>query len=269
MVVIGLGTAGTKVARCFEKWPLYEVISLEVGKEIAKQGTVEAYEEATPDFSELFKDIDDEVWFIVAGAAKVAACALAILEQLRHKKINLVHISSDKMYMSPKARLRERVCFGVLQQYARCGLLEAMYLVSNESLMKMIPDSTFSTAMSEINKSISSMIHYFNVYQNTEPMMGYKLEPKEISRIRTFGIMDLEKNEKKLYFPLDNVTETCYIYNVNEENNSNDTNIQKIKTIMEDNIECKTSFAVYSTKYDQSFCHTILLTHYIQQQERI
>ena len=50
MVIIGLGTAGANVAKCFDKWPQYRIITLEVGKEIPLQTTVEAYEENTPNF---------------------------------------------------------------------------------------------------------------------------------------------------------------------------------------------------------------------------
>ena len=44
MVVIGLGTAGANVARQFKKWSQYRVVTLEAGKEIPLQDTVENYE---------------------------------------------------------------------------------------------------------------------------------------------------------------------------------------------------------------------------------
>ena len=269
MVIIGLGTAGANVAKCFDKWPQYRIITLEVGKEIPLQTTVEAYEENTPNFSEIFENIDDEVWFVVSGAAKVAACSLAILEQIKDKKINVLHISMDPVFLSTKAAMRERVCFQVLQQYARCGLLHAIYLISNECVLQILGDVQFSEASEKINEMVSSMVHYFNIYQNTEPFMGYKISPKEISRIRTFGVVDLEKSEEKWFFPLDNSTETCYIYNIKKTEKSNDKKIKKIKTMVQAKEKsCKTSSAMYTTEYDQSFCHAIQMTHYIQQEEQ-
>ena len=269
MVIIGLGTAGANIARCFEKWPQYKVVSLEVDKEIPRQSTVEAYEENTPDFSDLFSEIDDEIWFFVAGSSKVAACSLAILEQVKDKKINVVHISADPLFMSPMATMREKVSIGVLQQYARCGLFSAIYLISNKNILEMLEGISYSNANDAINQATASMVHYFNIYQNTEPLMGYRIEPKEISRIRTFGMVDVEKKEEKWYFLLDNPTETCYIYNINKTEKSSDKKIDKIKQLMEvKKPTCKTSFAMYTTEFDQSFCHAINLTHYIQQEEK-
>ncbi len=269
MVIVGLGTAGANIAKQFDKWSQYDVITLEVGKEIPVQDNVEAYEQNTPDFSEVFENTDDEVWFVVAGASQVAACSLAILEQIKDKKINIMHISSDPMFMSSKATLRERVVLGILQQYARCGLLEAIYLACNKTMINLLEDVLFSKALEETNKTLSSMIHYLNIYQKTDPMMGCKMEPKEISRIRTFALVDLEKSLEKSLFPLDNITETCYIYNIKKTEKSNDKKIQKIKTMMETKeTSCKTSFAMYTTEYAQSFCHAIQMTHYIQQEEQ-
>ena len=88
MVVIGLGTDGANMARQFEKWPQYEVITIEAGKEMPLQTSVEDYEKNTPSFSDMFENIDDEVWFFVAGSASIAASSLAILEQIKDKNIN-------------------------------------------------------------------------------------------------------------------------------------------------------------------------------------
>ena len=269
MVVIGLGTAGANIARQFKKWEQYRVVTLEAGKEIPLQETVEDYEANCPRLKRKIKKIDDEVWFIVAGSAKVAGTTLAILEQIKEHRINVLHISADPMFMSSKAKLREKVAVGVLQQYARCGLLNAIYLVSNKHVLDILDGVPFSEANDRINETVASMVHYFNIYQNTDPMLGSKIEPKDISRIRTFGIVNPEKSEEKMFFSLDNITETCYIYNIKKTEKSNDKKIQKIKTMMEvKETSCKTSFAMYTTEYDQSFCHAIQMTHYIQQEEQ-
>ena len=269
MVVIGLGTAGANVARQFKKWPQYRVVTLEAGKEIPLQETVEDYEANCPRLKRKIKKIDGEVWFIVAGSAKVAGSTLAILEQIKEHKVNLMFIAADPMFLSAKARLRERVTMGVLQQYARCGLLNSIYLVSNKHVLDILDGVPFSEANDKINEAVASMIHYFNIYQKTQPLMGSKMEPKVISRIRTFAMVDAEKSLEKSFFSLDNITETCYIYNIKKTEKSNDKKIEKIKTMMQAKEKsCKTSFAMYTTEYDNSFCHAIQMTHYIQQEEQ-
>ena len=79
MVVIGLGTAGANIARCFKKWSQYRVVTLEAGKEIPAEETVEAYEANCPRLKRKIKKIEGEVWFFVAGSAKIAGATLAIL----------------------------------------------------------------------------------------------------------------------------------------------------------------------------------------------
>ena len=127
MVVIGLGTAGINIAKKFEKWPQYKVILLQM----ERYKTVEEYEEKCPDFSELLKDIEGEVWFFVCGAAKVASASLRILEKIKHCQIKILYIFPDLDLLPEIAQKRHRVVYNVFQQYSRSGLFDSMYLISN------------------------------------------------------------------------------------------------------------------------------------------
>jgi hypothetical protein len=92
--------------------------------------------------------------------------------------------------------------------------------------------------------------------------------PKEISRITTLGYGLLEKNEEKLFFSLDNVTETSYIININEEELANDISVLPNARAMakeSKDLGRETSFAIWSTEESESYYYTKHYTHFIQE----
>ena len=263
MVIIALGSAGINIANKFKKWPQYKVIL----PSLNAYGTVEEQEENTPDFSELFKDIEGEVWFIVCGMSKKAASSLRILEQIKHCKIKILYIQPDLELASEMARKRDKVVYKVLQEYARSGLLDSMYIISNPRMAEIVGHGSIVNYYNNMNDAISSVVHYYNIYRNTDPVFGQAHKTKEISRIRTFGIYDLEKNEEKLFFPLDNTTETCYIYNITkDELENNHELLPRIKGKAKERVsdEVITSFSIFSTDFEENFCHVVAYTHFIQ-----
>ncbi len=80
----------------------------------------------------------------------------------------------------------------------------------------------------------------------------------------------MDKNEEKLLFSLDKVTDTCYIYNITRDDLENDNTLlgnikEKTKINVINNIN--SSFVVYETDYDQNFCHMIACTHFVQEEK--
>jgi hypothetical protein len=266
MVIIGLGGAGRTIAQEFKKWSQYRVIT----PKIPIYETVEEYEEKTPNFKRSFKGVKDEVWFIVCGTSKEAACSLRILEQIKHCKVKILYVYPEVAFLSAPEKKRHRVVFSVLQEYARSGLLDSMYLVSNETIEQMSGGGTINNYYNKINETIASLVHYYNIYRNTDPVMGTIQQFRTIARIRTFGMFDMDKNEEKLLFSLDKVTDTCYIYNITRDDLENDNTLlgnikEKTKINVINNIN--SSFVVYETDYDQNFCHMIACTHFVQEEK--
>ena len=124
------------------------------------------------------------------------------------------------------------------------------------------PDlSILSDLAKKRHRVCSGVLHVFG---DTEPIFGGSHEPKDISRIRTFAFREVEKSEKKLFFPLDNVTETCYIYSINEtELEMNSNLISEIKGTMDKDII--SSFSIYPTSHDYSYAYGIYYTHFTQE----
>ena len=202
MVIIGLGKAGTNIANLFKVDKNYKVLTYDGGDNVPAQSSAEEYESKFTKKRELSRIKNKTVWLFVCGAGKVAGATLRLLEQVKDNKINVVYIVPDLSILSDQAKKRHKVTSGVLQEYARSGLLNAIYFVSNDSMIEIVGESPLTSYYDKINELVFNCVHSLNVYADTEPIFGGSHEPKEISRIRTFAFREVEKEKKKLFFPL-------------------------------------------------------------------
>tara|TARA_R110002020_G_scaffold132401_1_gene295644 strand:+ start:81 stop:878 length:798 start_codon:yes stop_codon:yes gene_type:complete len=264
MVIIGLGKAGTNIANLFKVDKNYKVFTYDGGNNVTTQSSAEDYEKKFTKKKELSRIKNKTVWLFVCGAGKIAGATLRLLEQIKDNKINVVYITPDLSILSNQAKKRHRVCAGVLQEFARSGLLNAIYFVSNESMINIVGESPLTSYYDKMNELLFNCIHSLNVFADTEPIFGGTHEPKDVSRIRTFAFREVEKERKKLFFPLDNVTETCYIYSINEtELEKNSNLISEIKGII--NKDIISSFSIYPSSHQYSYAYGIYYTHFTQE----
>jgi len=268
MLIIGLGQAGCNIAELFKKQNKYEVVQIDEGKGIKKQKSVEEYDliEYKPR-KKAIKSASEGILF-VCGSGKVAGASLRVLEGLKHVKMTVVYIYPDLEFSSDIERRRNKVHFSVLQEYTRSGLIGELILLDNKTLMKLTPPGTVYDFYRNINYLIYSTIHTLNYCSNVKPKFSSTHKPKKISRISTIGYAKFEEDEEKLYFPLDNITETCYIININEEELANDVSIMpNVKGMVRDNkkLERDTSFSIWSTTEDTNYYYARHYTHFIQE----
>ena len=264
MVIIGLGKAGTNIANLFKVDKNYKVFTYDGGDNVPTQSSAEDYEKKFTKKKELSRIKNKTVWLFVCGTGKISGATLRLLEQVKNNKINVVYIRPDLTILSEKSKKRHRVCAGVLQEYARSGLLNALYFVSNESMINIVGESPLASYYDKMNELLFNCIHSVNVFGDMEPIFGGTHEPKDISRIRTFAFREVEKEQKKLFFPLDNVTETCYIYSINEtELEKNSNLISEIKGII--NKDIISSFSIYPSSHQYSYAYGIYYTHFTQE----
>tara|TARA_R110000822_G_scaffold68950_1_gene167757 strand:- start:175 stop:993 length:819 start_codon:yes stop_codon:yes gene_type:complete len=268
MLIIGIGTAGCNIAKLFKVHEQYHVELLDEGKGIKKQSTVEEYDSINyKPRKKVIKDASEGILF-VCGSGKVAGATLRVLEALRHVKMQLVYLCPDLEYSSNDEQLRHRVHFNILQEFTRSGLVHEMLLIDNKKLIDITGHGTIYNYYDKTNQYIYTAIHTLNYCKNVKPEFSSPHKPKEISRITTIGHGLLEKNEEKLFFPLDNITETGYIININEEELANDISIlPNVKAMAKQSkdLERETSFAIWSTEEDESYYYTKHYTHFIQE----
>ena len=275
MNIVGLGQAGCNIAEILSQYPQYKTYKIDVGLEgkkcydVRPQKGPEEYEQNTPSMKTFFKGIKGETLFIIGGSGYISAMCLRIMEQIKDKcEISVLYVRPDTSLLSKNKALQEKSTFKVLQEFARSGLLQMIYLVSNTNLENILGDVPIIGYNNKINELIVSTVHMINVFKNSEPVMGKIEDPAEASRIATFGISDIEGNEEKSFFSLDRTKEKCYIYSINEERLKTEGDLRKkivshVKAQAETE-DMKVSFGVFPTNYQQDYCYILNYTSIIQ-----
>ena len=271
--IIGLGSAGCNIADCFAKYPQYEIYKLDAGiygKDcyfLPEYDTPEEYEAHIGDLTNVFGEISGDILFVVGGSGNVSGGALRALEQLRHCTINVLYIEPDVALLSGARVLQERTTYYVLQEYARSGLFERLFLVSNPQLEKILGEVPIIGYNDKLNELLVSAIHMINVYNNNEPVVKNFSDFKEHTRISTIGITNLE-NEKKLFFSLDGIREMRYYYAINRDKLETDgTLMRKITENVKNESDIDVSYGIYATDYADDYVYCVANASMIQYRE--
>ena len=274
--IIGLGNAGCSIADKFANYPQYNVYKIDVGLKntkrtfgIKEQNTIEEYETKLPSMRSFFKNVNGEILFVVGGGGKVSSASLAILKNLRKTRINILYVKPTVSLLNHTQQQLERMAFGVFQNYARSGLFERMYIVSNEEIEKNIGGITIKNYYDTINDFIVSTFHMLNVYRHNKTIANTFCEPPLGARISTIGFSDFEKNEDKLFFSLDKPTDVVYYCAYHKDRLETDSSLmEQIKKIIVDrkNDNVRATYGIYETDYDQDYIYCVYHTSIIQQE---
>ena len=274
--IIGLGNAASAIAEEFADTSNYNVylMNSNVSRaskykfKLKKYDKPEEYEENIPNVKKFFKDIDNDVQFIVMGASYSSNYALGILEQIKDKKVNVFYIKPDTELLTGVPRLIEKAVFGILQEYARSGLLNSITLFSNLNLENILQNVPVKDYYDTLNSSIFSTMHYLNFFEHTEPEIGQVSKPSEINRIRSIAMLNMKTLEEKWCFPLDIDRELCYYMCINEKRMREEGGLhKKLVNILKEkprNAFRKISYAIYETSLEQDFGFCISHTNAIQ-----
>jgi hypothetical protein len=271
--IIGIGRAGCNIVDKFNQYSQYECYKIDTNPNVLENQKVfklktcrtpEEYESSVPDLSDFFKDLDGDVLFVLAGGGKITGITLKVLQQIKHCNINVLYVVPDQKAITNTAYLQNRLTFYVLQEYARSGLLNKIYLASNSVLEKIVGDVPLLQLNNNMNDLLVNAIHYLNIFSNTEPVLNNIETPNEISRIATFGVYDIKNSTEMQYFPLDTVKDKCYYYCINEDVINSDGRLFKNIKEQLSKESIRVSYQIHSTKHSESFCYTVGYTNQIQ-----
>ena len=173
MNVIGIGSACCKVTKLFEEFPQYKTYFVDTQNKdnyenffkIQEQAGHEDYEKNYKQLN--LKKIKGETTIVLCGSGKISGIILRFLRQIKDKKISIIYIKPDMITTSRDAKLREKVVFGVLQEYARSNLLSKFFIFSNSSIESIIEDISISSYWDDINNIICNTYHMLNIFENT------------------------------------------------------------------------------------------------------
>lgn len=278
MNVVGLGNAGCKIAKYFEQYPQYNVFAIDEGLPrsskslgITKRATHEEYDKKQIRMTRFVENMPDtgECLFIMAGSGNITGASLQVLKFLKRKfEVDVLYIKPDHELLGRTAYLQDKVCYRVLQEYARSGALRSMCVVGNTQVEEILENNlTAANYYEKINELIGYTYHMVNVFNRTKPVLDNKIENSPATRIYTIGMVDFESGEENNFFPIDNETNRCYYYAVNEKVLEEDYKVLKnvnrqVKEKMKDLQGA--SYQIHSTKYETSFAFVEVWTSNIQ-----
>tara|TARA_R110002110_G_scaffold263360_2_gene479093 strand:+ start:19956 stop:20798 length:843 start_codon:yes stop_codon:yes gene_type:complete len=275
--IIGIGNGASRIAEQFSTYSQYDIYGMNDGVartskykfRLKNYETPEEYENNIPNVAKFFKNLQDRVQVFVMGASYSSNYTLAILQQIKDKKIELYYIQPDTTLLAGVPKLIEATTFGVLQEYARSGLLENITLVSNLKIEEIVTDVPVKQYYSTLNSTIQSTVHYLNYFEHNEPEIGVMAPSAEICRIRTLGMLNMKNLEEKWFFDLDIEREVCYYLCINQEKLQTDGGLHKryvdILKKKPRNAFRNISYAIYETESGRDFGFCVARTNAIQE----
>tara|TARA_Y100000593_G_C4315560_1_gene340686 strand:+ start:423 stop:1241 length:819 start_codon:yes stop_codon:yes gene_type:complete len=270
MIAIGLGQAGCNIVRLMGSNSSVKGICLDGGTGLPLCASHEEYEASVPSLNRKLRlGKEQNIWLIVCGAGKVSGATLAVLEQIKDRNVKVAYIYPDSFFLSKTQTMQNRLVYNVLQEYARSGMIESLYLFSNKSITEFTGEQSLSSLYESINSTISNFILNLEWFENDTPVVGNIHEPKDISRIRTVSVGQIDSDEENLFFPIDDVTESAYYYSISADDKENERNLltkirERVTLDIEKEIEC--SFGLWENQSDVSFFYSIKYTHFIQKE---
>jgi hypothetical protein len=271
MIVIGLGKAGCNLARVFAKFPQYKTYGIDTSPDaditIKKRNSHEAYEKHFPSLRKKLKFSNEEITVVVGGSGLISGGTMRLLEQLKDNKVSVIYIQPDLALLSETQKMQERIVKNVLQEYARSGVIESIYLIDNLLVEKGIGDVPILGYSGVLNQAIVNTLHMINVFKNSEPIIGNFIRPSPLSRIATVGVLDVEEEEEKWFYDLTQARDVVYYYGINEEDLKDDgTLFRKITDYVKSRLDedVNISYGVFQTTYDQKYCYCIKYSSMVQ-----
>ena len=275
--IIGLGNGASAVAEKFNKTPQYNVYILndKVSRtskykfKLKRFEEPEEYEDHPPDLIKFFSTVDDHVQVFIVGSSYSSNYSLAVLEQLKNKKVDIFYIKPDTTLLTGIPKLIENVVYGVLQEYARSGVFNSITLLSNMSIEEALGEVPIKSYFDRLNSSIFSTAHYLNYFAHTEPEVGVMARPAEINRIRSVAMLNMKNLEEKWLFDLDTPRDLCYYLCINNERLEKEGGLHKqIVDQLKDkprNAFKRISYAIYETEHIEDFGFCVAHTNVVQE----
>jgi hypothetical protein len=278
--LIGIGEAGCNVVSLFENHREYNCFLFSEGQEntkytrkLSKVAKAEDCEGKAPKLSSYKTEeaIQERVQVFLCGSSFSANYTLAILQQIRDREIDIFYIKPDVDLLIGNSKLQERAIFGILQEYARSGLFKSFTILSNPSIEKTIGEIPIKKYFDTINKSIYYAVHYLNVFDHTTPLVGNLSKPSDVQRIRSVGIVSVDKLTENWYYKLEEDRDVAYYLCIANERLETDG---KLHSRVVESLKNKprnafknVTYGIYESPYETDFGFCVAHTNFVQGQK--
>ena len=281
MNVVGLGKAGCAMADALSVYPQYTVYKLDVGLPrkgntypITRRDSHEEYDKCEIKLTQFISRMKKGtgVLFIMGGGGLISGASLQVLKQL-HKKFNgsidIMYIKPDVDMLSDLAKKQDKICYRILQEMTRSGVFRSMLLLSNPHVEEAMGEVPVKNYYEALNNFVAYAYHMVNVFTKTPAeISSSSMQKAEHVRLWTLGILGAEKKEEKLFFPLDNPSDLCYYYGINEQKLQTDgTLLKKIRKQVKAKSQlagASCSYSIHSTSYEDDMVYVGTWTSQVQ-----
>lgn len=263
--LIGIGNTGCSLVRELGKNSQYKVIEIDEGINVKKQKNPEGYEKNCPSLGKLLSNIDEDVFVFLSASGNISGLTLRVLEKLKTKKVSVACFNSDESLLSNTGKLQQKIVTNVLQEYARSGLLEKVYLVNNSNLEELLDDIPLDQYYQKLNELFCYTFHSIMYLKNSKPLFETKEDLSEIDRISTIGIYDMESGNKP-FFNMNHITKQRYYFSFSKEDIKKDGKLlQNIKNkILNNKEETAKTFAIFESERTDQYGFVEFTTHIVQ-----
>jgi hypothetical protein len=141
-------------------------------------------------------------------------------------------------------------------------------------LERTIGDMAILGYYDTLNQAIVNTLHMINVFEHSDPVIGNFIQPADICRITTLGVVDIEGADEKenWFYDLTEARDVVYYYGINEHELQNDgTLFRKINGFVKSKIDdtLNVSYGVFKTTYDQKYCYCIKYSSMVQSYKEL
>jgi hypothetical protein len=269
---------GCAVAEEFSEHPEYRIykidsnISERGSLSLGEFGDMQEYEEgldlqAVDVYLRSIKK-EDEVLLIMGGGEPITGTVLKILRSIRDAQLNVLYVCPERSMISEVEKRDDKIAFHVVQEYARSGVINNVFLVDKGSIEAMVGDVSITDYERSLCHLISYTVAMINYFQHTKPILKNGVAPLPWAKIGAFGISSLDEGHQlQMMFPLKNVADLHFYYGFpRDELDSDPTLMKKIKqhTGSYRTDSKSTSFSVYPTTFEKPMVLAVAYSSAIQ-----
>ena len=275
--VIGLGKFSCDIADNFGSNPQYDAykVDFELSKTKTTRGlpqhsNPEKIEEKCPSMSYFLKQARGDSHFFMEGRDPSSAASLKVLEGMDHKSTNVFYIHPEELDLNGDLGKNEHVAFHVLQEYSRSGLIKNFFIFKIDDVENSIGEVSLINYYKTLKDTISRTVQLADFFSNTNPVAEIRSNNNPIECIGTYGLVDIEKQQEKLFFPLKDIRRKHYYYGINSEELKSDGSL--IKKIRNQVNALKgegtvATYSVHETTYEDPQVIVIAKTSTIQERK--
>jgi hypothetical protein len=269
--LVGIGDFCSQLVDSFSSYPQYSVYTINTENssfDLPQLKNAEEYEKNYPhQLNEFIKDNNSEISVFIDGSEAISGIILKFLQNFKDRKINIYYVRSDLELMGNLEKIQDKITFSVLQEYTRSGLFNKFVYFDKVKLESILDNVSILDFDDKFNQLVSSTSHYINVYSNIKPLLTNNIELSDISRIETYGLSDIGRDEIRWFSDLENIEEIVYYFAINSNTLKKEKKLlqtlkNQVKEKQKENL--KISFNVYETNYEQNFVYCVGRTKFIQ-----